>query len=51
VDVSWSWGESNPDHDVVAKALVTAFSSRRIRLVGVTAGVTALDVYRGVRAM
>ncbi len=47
----WSWGESNPALDGVANALVTAFSGGRIWPVGVTAGVTALDVYRGALEM
>ncbi len=51
MDEEWSWGESNPGLVGVAKALVTAFSSLRIWPVGVTAGVTVLDVYRGATAM
>ncbi len=47
----WSWGEPNPVVVGVAKLLVTAFSSLRIWPVGVTAGVTALDVYRRVCEM
>lgn len=43
----WSWVESNPAFVGVAKVLVTTFSRRQILPVGVTAGATALDVYRG----